>query len=409
MRILVLNCGSSSAKFAVIDPGSGAELVSGLAERLGQDGARLVWKRDGVKQERTIPGADHDRALRAIVQVLDDEGLRAGLAGIGHRVVHGGPRFTASCLVDAEVEAGIEACFPLGPLHNPPNLLGIRIAKELFAGLPNVAVFDTAFHSTMPERAFLYPVPWAWYEQHQVRRYGFHGTSHRFVAEEAIARLGLQGRADSALVTAHLGNGCSAAAILGGRCIDTTMGLTPLEGLVMGTRSGDVDPALIGYVAGRLGIPATQVIDALNKQSGLLGLSGSSNDMRTLIEKADGGDRRAALAIEVFCYRLAKTIGGLATALGRLDAVVFTGGIGENSVAVRARVCALLGILGIQLDPARNAEHGRSAGGVISSGAVRALVVPTNEELMIARDTAALVGGTAGHRTACACGGTCTP
>ncbi len=391
MQILILNCGSSSAKFAVIDPASGVELIAGLAQRLGSAQASLDWKWQGQKQTRALPGADHQPALRAVVALLHEVGLAAGIKGVGHRVVHGGAHFSDSMLITPAVVAGIETCIPLGPLHNPPNLLGIRIAQELFPGLPQVAVFDTAFHATMPPCAYLYAVPMEWADQHQARRYGFHGTSHRFVAADALTRLGLSGQ-PSGIITAHLGNGCSCAAVRDGRSVDTTMGLTPLEGVVMGTRSGSVDPALVGYMAKRLDLPADNVIDQLNKLSGLLGLSGLSNDMRTLVEHAAQGHERAHLAIEVFCYVLAKTIAGLVVPLGRLDAVVFTGGIGENSVPVRARVVELLGFLGLTLDADLNASHGRSAAGRITSGLRPcALVVPTNEELMIARDTAALV------------------
>ena len=391
MQILILNCGSSSAKFAVMDPASGVELIAGLAQRLGSPQASLDWQWQGQKHTRALPGADHQPALRAVVALLHEVGLAAGINGVGHRVLHGGARFSDPALVTPAVIAGIEACIPLGPLHNPHNLLGIRIAQEFFPGLSQVAVFDTAFHATMPPCAYLYAVPMEWAEQHQARRYGFHGTSHRFVAADALTRLGLTDQ-PSGIITVHLGNGCSCAAVRDGRSVDTTMGLTPLEGVVMGTRSGSVDPALIGYMAKRLELPADKIIDLLNKQSGLQGLSGLSNDMRTLVEHAEQGHKRARLAIEVFCYVLAKTIAGLVVPLGRLDAVVFTGGIGENSVPVRAKVVELLGFLGLSLDVNLNAGHGRTAGGRITTGSGPcALVVPTNEELMIARDTAALV------------------
>jgi acetate kinase len=391
VNVLVLNCGSSSAKFAVIDTADGRERVSGLAQRLGTGEASLDWKVEGKKSSRSLPGAEHDRALRATVELLGELGLADGLAGIGHRVVHGGARFSGSMSIDREVIAKIEECIPLGPLHNPPNLLGIRVAQELLPGLPQVAVFDTAFHQTMPPRAYVYPVPWDWFEKHQVRRYGFHGTSHRFVAEQAVKQLGLAPD-DHGLVTAHLGNGCSCAAVRDGKSVDTTMGLTPLEGVVMGTRSGSIDPAVIGHVSRALSQPAERIIDALNKQSGLLGVSGLSNDMRTLEAAAEGGHERARLAIEIFCYVLAKSIASLVVPLGRLDALVFTGGIGENSPTIRAAVVQQLGFLGLELDPDANAVHGKGQLGRITR-AVRpqAVVVPTNEELMIAVDTAEIV------------------
>ncbi|MCX8039481.1 MAG: acetate kinase [Planctomycetota bacterium] len=393
MRVLVINCGSSSLKYAVIDTAERRELLSGLAQRLGSPEASLTIKAGGEKLERALPGAEHAAAMRAAYDDLRARGLADGLAGIGHRVVHGGQLFSASVRIDEQVERGIESCVPLAPLHNPPNLLGIRICRELLPGLPQVAVFDTAFHQSMPAHAYAYAVPWAWYEQHAVRKYGFHGTSHRFVSARARELLGLRPD-DHGLVVAHLGNGCSATAVRNGASVDTTMGLTPLEGLVMGTRSGDLDPAIVAFMAERLRVDAAKVVDLLNKQSGLLGVSGVSNDMRAVLAAAEDGNQRARLAIEVFCYRLAKHLAALAVPLGRVDAFVFTGGIGENSAPIRARVVAWLAVLGCRLDPARNAVHGRDSGGRITvDGATCALVVPTNEELAIALDTAALVAG----------------
>ncbi|HZZ84106.1 MAG TPA: acetate kinase [Anaeromyxobacteraceae bacterium] len=391
MNVLVLNCGSSSAKFAVIDPSDGREVVSGLAQRLGTSTASLDWKLDGKKHTRPIPDATHDAALRAAVELLGTLGLAEGIGGVGHRVVHGGAEFSGSMLVDEQVVARVEACIPLGPLHNPPNLLGIRLAQELFPRLPQVAVFDTAFHQTMPPRAYLYPLPWEWAERHQVRRYGFHGTSHRFVSQQAVRQLGLAPD-DHGIVTAHLGNGCSCTAVRDGQSLDTTMGLTPLEGVMMGTRCGSIDPAVIGHMSRALGEPAERILDALNKQSGLLGVSGLSNDMRTIEEAAGRGHDRARLAIDLFCYLLAKSIAALVVPLGRLDALVFTGGIGENSAVIRAAVVAHLGFLGLTLDPAANAVNGRGATRRITRELrPQAVVMPTNEELMIAMDTADLV------------------
>jgi acetate kinase len=388
MNVLVLNCGSSSAKFAVIDPDTSREEISGIAQRIGSAGATLDWKRDGTKDSRPIPGAGHEQALRAINSLLGECGLRDGLVGVGHRVVHGGSEFAGSMAITPEVIAKVVECIPLGPLHNPPNLTGIRLAQELFPDLLQVAVFDTAFHQTMPPVAYTYPVPHEWRELHGVRRYGFHGTSHRFVARQALVQTGLPAGAH-ALVTAHLGNGCSCAAVLDGRSVDTTMGLTPLEGVMMGTRSGSVDPAIVGHMGAALGRSAAEILDVLNKKSGLLGVSGLSNDMRTIEEEAAKGNERAHLAFDLFCYLLAKSIAGLVVPLGRLDALVFTGGIGENSVAVRARTVQHLGFLGLTIDPAANATHGRGQGGRITQEVrPQALVVPTNEELMIAMDTA---------------------
>lgn len=391
MNVLVLNCGSSSAKFAVIDSSTGREFVSGIAQRLGSADATLDWKNGAGKHSRAISGAAHDVALRAVVELLRDLQLIDSLGGIGHRVVHGGDEFAGSVPVTPEMVAKVEACIPLGPLHNPPNLVGIRIAQDLFPGLPQVGVFDTAFHQTMPPVAYTYAVPFEWHEQYGVRRYGFHGTSHRYVAQQAIAMANLPA-GDHALVTAHLGNGSSCTAVLNGRSVDTTMGLTPLEGLMMGTRSGSIDPAIIAHVAAQSNRSEREVLDALNKKSGLLGVSGLSNDLRTIEQAAGEGHERARLAIDIFCYVLAKTIAALVVPLGRLDALVFTGGIGENSTLVRARVVGHLGFLGLALDAAANETHGRAQSGRITTGTrPQALVVPTNEELMIAMDTAEIV------------------
>ncbi len=399
MNVLVLNCGSSSAKFAVMDAANSRELVSGIAQRLGTPQATLDWKVDGQKSSRAIPGAGHDAALRGVVDLLRELKLADALMGIGHRVVHGRSKFSGSMLITPEVVAKIEECIPLGPLHNPPNLLGIQIAQELFPGLPEVAVFDTAFHQTMPPVAYTYPVPYEWLERYGVRRYGFHGTSHRFVARQAVVQAGLDPK-DHALVTAHLGNGCSCTAVKDGKSVDTTMGLTPLEGVMMGTRSGTVDPAIVGHMSTALGQPADKILEALNKQSGLLGVTGLSNDMRTVEDAAARGNERARLALDIFCYVLAKALAALVVPLGRLDALAFTGGIGENSTYVRERVLGQLGFLGLTLDPALNAKHGRGEGGRITTGRrPQALVVPTNEELMIAQDTVELAEG-AGRRAA---------
>lgn len=388
MNILVLNCGSSSLKFAVIDPDVAVEHVSGIAQRLGSGEASLDVKWNGTKTSRPIPGAHHDEALRGVIDVLRELRLADGLLAVGHRVVHGGSKFAGSMAITEEVIAKVEECIPLGPLHNPPNLVGIRVAQKLFPGLLQVGVFDTAFHQTMPPVAYTYPVPAEWLESHGVRRYGFHGTSHRFVAREAVRLAGLPA-SDHAIVTAHLGNGCSAAAVRDGRSVDTTMGLTPLEGLMMGTRSGSVDPAIIGHVAEATGRSAKEVLDLLNRKSGLLGVSGVSNDMRMVEDAAASGNPRAVLALDLFCYVLAKTIAALVVPLGRLDAVVFTGGIGENSKTVRAMTLARLRFLGLELDAGANETHGRHLDGrITTSTRPLALVVPTNEELMIAEDAA---------------------
>ena len=395
MSILVINCDSSSAKFAVIDAATGQEHVSGDAQRLGSPQATLDWKVDGQQHSRALHQAGHDAALRVVVDLLKELRLAEGLVAVGHRVVHGGTRFSGSIPITPEVIAKIEACIPLGPLHNPLNLLGIAITKELFPGLPHVAVFDTAFHQTMPPRAYLYAVPYEWFEKHEVRRYGFHGTSHRYVSEQAVRQLGLD-PSDHAIVTAHLGNGCSLAAVRDGKSMDTTMGLTPLDGVVMGTRSGSIDPSIIAHMKKELHCSADDVMDTLNKRSGLLGISGLSNDMRALQEAAEHGHERAELAIDKFCYSVAKAAAGMIVSLGRVDALVFTGGIGENAVQVRARVVELLGFAGFALDAHANSLHGKPLRGRITrTTSPMAAVVATNEELMIAMDTAQIVRGAA--------------
>jgi acetate kinase len=389
--VLVLNSGSATVKFALIDPGSGRRVLGGQAERVGTAEAALHVQREGGGDPVAEPLTDGSYQA-VIARILGDlPGSGPGLVGAGHRVVHGGPRFTASVLVDDEVIAAIRALTHLAPLHNPANLAGIEAVRAARPDLPQVAVFDTAFHQTMPPLAFRYAVPEEWYTRYGVRRYGFHGTSHRFVSERAAALLG-RPPDELRLVTAHLGNGCSLAAVRDGVSVDTTMGLTPLEGLVMGTRSGDVDPGVFGYLADQAGLTVDQLTDALNTASGLQGLSGVGNDMRTVESTAAGGDERARLALEVFVYRLAKAVAGMVVGLERLDALVFTGGIGEHSAEVRRRVLARLAFLGLAEDAEANARHGRTTGGRISpDGPVLALVVPTDEELMIARDTARLV------------------
>jgi acetate kinase len=386
--VLIINCGSSSLKLAWLDAGTGSVRAKGLAERIGEKGTNIRLELGDTVIEKPIAGAEHGAALREVVALCWPGGEPpSGLLAIGHRVVHGGEYFREPCLVDDEALVKIEACAELAPLHNPANLLGIRMAMAHFPALPQVAVFDTAFHQTMPERAYTYAVPYAWYEQYKARRYGFHGTSHQFVATEAARLLG-RPIADCQLVTAHLGNGCSVCAVRDGRSVETSMGLTPSEGLVMGTRSGDVDPNLAEFIGGKSGLSGHEINSMLNRESGLMGISGLSNDMRTLVAAAQGGHARAALAIEVFCYRLARQVLGMGAGLNRIDALVFTGGIGEHSAPVRSRTLEHLAILRPEVDLARNAAHGRDSQGRITrdqtSGLV-ALVVPTDEEWMIGR------------------------
>lgn len=387
-HILVLNCGSSSLRFALIDPSSGEIACQGMAERLGTPSAFLHT--DGEEPETLTGDQGHGAALDRVLQSLAGRSVQA----VGHRIVHGGETFSSSVVLDDASLRSIEACSELAPLHNPANLRGIAAARERFPSLCHVGVFDTAFHQSLPPKAYHYAVPYEWYERHRVRRYGFHGSSHRYVAAEAARLLG-KPLSELELVTAHLGNGCSACAIRGGRSVDTSMGLTPLEGLVMGTRSGDVDPNLHEFLVQHAGLSLSEVTQALNRKSGLLGLSGTTNDMRTLLAARAQSDERAALAIEVFCYRLAKCVLGLCAGLSRVDALVFTGGIGEHAASIRAETLDALRVLGARVDAARNEAHGRSSAGRISSddSGLVALVVPTNEELVIARETARLALG----------------
>jgi len=393
--VLVLNSGSSSVKFALLRPATGERLLSGIGDRLGTPEAVLRTRQfPGRAVEEKLPGGTHEAVLARVLDQVREAGRRGGrLLGVGHRIVHGGDQFTASVLVDDSVIAAVRTFSRLAPLQNPVELAGIEAVRAAAPGLPQVAVFDTAFHQTMPPHAFRYAVPEEWYARYGVRRYGFHGISYRFVSGQAAARLGRPLR-ELRLVIAHLGNGCSAAAVRDGASVDTTMGLTPLEGLVMGTRSGDVDPGLHGYLADQAGLSIGDITRALNSDSGLEGLAGMGNDMRAVTVAAAGGDERARLALDVFVYRLAKAVAGLVVALERLDALVFTGGIGENSALVRSLVLARLGFLGLVEDAEANAGHGRRTGGRISvAGRVLALVVPTDEELLIARDTARVIAG----------------
>jgi acetate kinase len=385
--VLVLNAGSSSLKFAVIDPATRQRPLTGIAERLGSGEASVTTDGDDALR---LDGDDHAAAVRAIVAAVDRLPVTSAPTAVGHRVVHGGEMFGESVIVDDRVRDAIEHTIPLAPLHNPPALAGIDAAVGAWPDLAQVAVFDTSFHHTIPQRAHRYAVARTWYDQYRVRRYGFHGISVRYVVSAAAALLERPLR-DLAMVVAHLGNGCSATAVLGGLSVDTTMGLTPLEGLVMGTRSGDIDPAVFGYLGDVAGMSEDAVTDALNHSSGLLGLSGVSNDMREIARAAANGNDDAILAVSVFSYRLAKAIAALTVSLGRLDALIFTAGIGEHDEAVRACVVKLLDFLGLTVDQSANAMHGRESDGRISGPSGPAvLVVPTDEELMIARDTVEL-------------------
>ena len=390
--ILVVNCGSSSIKFSLVHSETNAHIIKGIAERLGSGDAVMKWRTSAGGGSQPLGDVDHRAAMESIGTVLKNAATPEGpLVAVGHRVVHGGEAFSQSTRIDEKVLAAIESYNHLAPLHNPANLLGIRTAQHLFPNLPHVAVFDTAFHHALPERAYLYAVPYNLYKDHGIRRYGFHGTSHRFVTQRAAFLLGRR-LEECAFVSAHLGNGCSACAVLGGKSVDTTMGLTPLEGLVMGTRSGDVDPGLHAHLKEQLNWTLDKITSTLNNESGLLGLSGVSNDMRELIAAADRGHPHAALAIEVFCYRLAKSLAALFVSLGEVGTVIFTGGIGENAPSIRANVVQQLAFLGFEIHPDRNANHGNdNKGRITRDGQQIAMVVPTDEEIMIARDTLALI------------------
>ncbi|VXC78957.1 Acetate kinase [Pseudomonas sp. 8Z] len=389
-NILVINCGSSSIKFALVNEAQDSFLLSGLAERLGSPEAVLHWQQQAHRDSLALPDADHRQALAHLLPIVQ-QAAAGELHGIGHRVVHGGEHFSGACRLDAASLQAIHQIAPLAPLHNPANLQGIEAAMKLFPDLVHVAVFDTAFHQSLPEHAYRYAVPQALYREHGVRRYGFHGTSHRYVSHKAAQMSGLAVEASSWLV-AHLGNGSSTCAVENGHSRDTSMGLTPLEGLVMGTRSGDVDPNLHSHLARTLGWNLEQIDAMLNKDSGLLGLSGLSNDMRTLEQAREQGHVGATLAIEVFCYRLAKSLAAMSCALRQLDGLIFTGGIGENSALIRSKTLDHLGLLGLKLDAEANARCIRGVAGAINAaGHLRVLVVPTNEERQIALDTLGLL------------------
>lgn len=384
--ILVVNCGSSTLKLAVFD-GVFQVRASGLAERLHHSDA-TAQLRNHDQPVKLPPEASHRDALEAMIHALVDLDILKGTpSAVGHRVVHGGETFHDAVLIDETVIEAIEECAGLAPLHNPVNLSGIRATRALFPSVPHIAVFDTAFHQTLPRKAYLYALPYDYYRQWGVRRYGFHGTSHQFMLTESARRLG-RTPATTSVISAHLGNGCSITAIRDGISVDTSMGLTPLEGLVMGSRSGDIDPGLFDFLKTK-GIDQDQLHHVLNHESGLLGLSGQTNDMRTLCELADHGHEPSLVAVEVFCYRLARYIGAMMVSLDRLDGLVFTGGIGENSSRVRKQTLDHLGLAGFSLDPELNQDHGQNSDGYINDADSRfpVLVVPTNEELVIARES----------------------
>lgn len=395
MKILVINAGSSSLKYQLMDSTSHDVLAKGLCERIGIDG-RLTHKVPGKEDHKVdIAMPTHGEAIQAVLDALVSpvHGVIADVKeidAVGHRVLHGGMAFTESCIIDDACIAAIKECIPLGPLHNPANLMGIEACQKVMAGTPQVAVFDTAFHMTMPEKAYTYAIPYEYYEKDKVRRYGFHGTSHRYVSARAADMLGKPAK-DLKIITCHLGNGSSLAAVVGGKCVDTTMGLGPLAGFPMGTRSGDIDATILEYLMGRYGYDIKEMLNILNKKSGVLGISGVSSDFRDLETAAEEGNKRAQLALDVFRYSVKKFIGAYAAAMGGVDAIVFTAGVGENDAGTRMDIASDLEFMGIKMDEDANNVRGKEA--VISApdSKVKVLLIPTDEELMIAMDTAELV------------------
>ncbi|SJZ35249.1 acetate/propionate family kinase [Garciella nitratireducens] len=396
MNILVINCGSSSLKYQLINMDKEQVIAKGLAERIGIKGSVLTHKPAG-KEKVVIekPMKDHKVALSILLDVLVDEEYGViksmnEISAIGHRVVHGGEKFASSVLITDEVMEALNDCIALAPLHNPPNIMGIQACKEILPDVPMVGVFDTAFHQTMPKEAYIYPLPYEYYEKYKIRKYGFHGTSHKYVSERAASMLN-QPIENLRIITCHLGNGASVAAIKNGKSIDTSMGFTPLEGLAMGTRSGNIDPAIVTYLMQKEGLTIEEINDVLNKKSGVLGISGVSSDFRDIEQAANKGNERAQLALKVFNYRVRTTIGAYVAAMGGIDVIVFTAGLGENSASNRKQICKELEFLGITIDDNKNNIRGEETVISTDDSKVKVLVIPTNEELMIARDTKEIV------------------
>ena len=395
MNILVINCGSSSLKYQLINSETEGVLAKGLCERIGIDGMLTYQPEGGEKEKSEIAMPTHTEAINAVLAALTNEksGVIKSLSevgAVGHRVVHGGEKFTSSCLINDESMKAIEECNDLAPLHNPANLIGIRACQELMPGVPMVAVFDTAFHQTMPDVAYTYGIPYEYYEKYKVRRYGFHGTSHSYVSKRTAEIVG-KPYDQMKIIVCHLGNGASISAVNCGKSVDTSMGLTPLEGLVMGTRSGDLDPAIIDFVGKKEGLSLDEMNEVLNKKSGMLGISGVSSDGRDLEAAAETGNKRAQLALDVFDYRVIKYIGAYAAAMNGVDAIAFTAGIGENNIKMRKDVCSSLTYLGVKLDEEKNNVRGEERIISADDSKVQVLLVPTNEELAIVRETLALV------------------
>lgn len=397
MNILVINCGSSSLKFQMINSETEQCIAKGLCERIGIEGSMITYAPAGGEKEKTVtPMPDHTEAIRLVLEALTNEktGVVKSLdeiGAVGHRIVHGGEKFAESTIITDEVMAAIEECNDLAPLHNPANLIGINACKKLMPGTPMVGVFDTAFHQTMPEEAYMYGLPYEYYKNYKIRRYGFHGTSHSYVSKRAAELLGRKYE-DLKIIVCHLGNGASVSAVKNGKCVDTSMGLTPLEGLIMGTRCGDIDPAIIEFLAHKEGKNIDEIMSVLNKKSGVLGLSDNlSSDFRDLEAGYEKNDPNAIRTLKTYCYRVAKYIGAYAAAMNGVDAICFTAGIGENGPLVRTLVCGYLGYLGVTLDEEANQKKGEEVVISTSDSTTTVLAVPTNEELAIARETLALV------------------
>ncbi len=397
MKVLVINCGSSSLKYQVIDMSTETALTVGLVERIGIEGSVLINEKDGMeKWKLEVPMNDHKDAIGHVLNTIIDpeQGVVASMdeiSAVGHRVVHGGEKFATSVLITEEVIDALEECVELAPLHNPANLLGIGACQELMPTTPMVGVFDTAFHQTMPAEAYIYALPYEYYEKYGVRKYGFHGTSHFYVSGRAAEMLGKEAK-DTKIITCHLGNGASVAAVDGGVCVDTSMGLTPLEGLAMGTRSGDIDPAIVTFLMEKEGLDSAGANNVLNKKSGVLGISGVSSDFRDIEAAAAEGNHRAKLALEVYAHKVKGYIGAYMAQMNGVDAIVFTAGVGENGIAMREDICANLEGLGIKLDAEKNKVRGKETVISADDSKVKILLVPTNEELVIARDTTRIVG-----------------
>ena len=391
MNVLVINCGSSSLKYQVINSESEEVLAKGLCERIGIDGRLVYQPKDGEKEITEAPMPTHTEAVRMVLDALvnPDTGIFQSLdeiEAVGHRLVHGGEKFAASVLINEEVITAVEECSDLAPLHNPANLIGVRACQEVLKDVPMAGVFDTAFHQTMPKEAYLYGIPYEYYEKYKIRRYGFHGTSHKFVAQEA-AKMINRPLQESKIITCHLGNGGSICAVRNGKSIDTSMGFTPLEGLVMGTRAGDVDAAVITFLMEKENLTPSEMDNILNKKSGVLGISGVSSDFRDIEGARDEGNVRAEAALDIFAYRVAKYIGEYAASMNGVDAIVFTAGLGENSGSIRRLICDYLAFLGVHIDSYNNSLRGKAIEISAPDSRIRVLVIPTNEELMIARDT----------------------